>query len=338
MNAVRHFTGVERAAVLMMLVGEEEAAAILQKLDPEEVRSLGKAMFNVADVSEAEVELVLDDFVFKARERTGVSFDPAPRIESIMTRALGPERAESVLSRVMPAQAAASIEWLDWFEPEEIAAMIEEEHPQIAAVLLANLDPEVAAKVFEHLPEAVQPQILRRVAKLGPVPPEAIETLKAMLQRRAGSGARKPAGGLQLGGTREAAKILSGARKVTEQRVMPKLAKIDRELAKAIEEAMFVFDNLLELDDKNLSTLIRNVDAAILVKALKGVEEEVRGRFLGCMSSRAADGIRDEMEALGPMKMADVLEAQKAMVAIARGLVKDGTVQMPSKGGDDDYV
>ena len=338
MNAVRHFTGVERAAVLMMLVGEEEAAAILQKLDPEEVRSLGKAMFNVADVSEAEVELVLDDFVFKARERTGVSFDPAPRIESIMTKALGPERAESVLSRVMPAQAAASIEWLDWFEPEEIAAMIEEEHPQIAAVLLANLDPDVAAKVFEHLPEAVQPQILRRVAKLGPVPPEAIETLKAMLQRRAGSGARKPVGGLQLGGTREAAKILSGARKVTEQRVMPKLAKIDREVARAIEEAMFVFDNLLELDDKNLSTLIRNVDATILVKALKGVEEEVRSRFLGCMSSRAADGIRDEMEALGPMKMADVLEAQKAMIAVARGLVKDGTVQMPSKGGDDDYV
>ncbi len=338
MNAVRHFSGVERAAVLMMLVGEEEAAAILQKLDPEEVRQLGKAMFNVADVSEAEVETVLDDFVFKARERTGVSFDPAPKIESIMTKALGPERASGVLARVMPAQQAASIEWLDWFEPEEIAGMIEEEHPQIAAVLLANLDPDIAAKVFEHLPEAVQPQILRRVAKLGPVPPEAIETLKTMLQRRAGSGGRKPTGGIQLGGTREAAKILSGARKVTEQRVMPKLAKIDRELARAIEEAMFVFDNLLELDDKNLSTLIRNIDTTILVKSLKGVEEDVRTRFLGCMSSRAADGIRDEMEALGPMKMADVLDAQKAMIAVARGLVKDGTIQMPSKGGDDDYV
>lgn len=338
MNAIRSFSGVERAAVLMMLVGEEEAAAILQKLDPEEVRQLGKAMFNVADVSEAEVEIVLDDFVFKARERTGVSFDPAPKIESIMTRALGPERASGVLARVMPASQAASIEWLDWFEPEEIAGMIENEHPQIAAVLLANLDPDIAAKVFEHLPEAVQPQILRRIAKLGPIPPEAIETLKTMLQSRAGSGSRKPTGGLQLGGTREAAKILSGARKITEQRVMPKLAKIDREVARAIEEAMFVFDNLLELDDKNLSTLIRNVDTTILVKSLKGVEEEVRDRFLGCMSSRAADGIRDEMEALGPMKMADVLEAQKGMIAIARGLVKDGTIQMPSKGGDDDYV
>ncbi len=338
MNAVvRHFNGVERAAVLMMLVGEEEAAAILQKLDPEEVRQLGRAMFDVADVSEAEVETVLDDFTWKARERTGVQFDPAPKVESIMTKALGPERAESVLAKVMPVQQAASIAWLDWFEPDEIAEMIEEEHPQIAAVLLANLDPDVAAKVFEHLPEAVQPQILRRVAKLGPVPPEAIETLKTMLSTRVGSGARRPAG-LQLGGTREAARILSGARKITEQRVMPKLAKIDREVARAIEEAMFVFDNLLELDDKNLSTLIRNIDSDILIKSLKGVEEEVRNRFLGCMSSRAADGIRDEMESLPPMKLADVLEAQKTMIAIARGLVKDGTIQMPGKGGDDDYV
>jgi flagellar motor switch protein FliG len=336
MSALRSFTGVERAAVLMMLVGEEEAATILQKLDPDEVRDLGKAMFTVADVSEAEVEQVLDDFVFKARGRSTVVFDPRPRIEGMMTRALGADRAETVLARIVPPESNARLQQLQWFEPEEIAAMIAEEHPQIAAVLLAQLDADLAARVFDHLPQDVQPQILRRVAKLGPVPPEAIETLEAMLARRAAGGRRSI--GLQLGGTREAAKILSGARKVTEQRVMPKLAKIDREVAKAIEEAMFVFDNLLELDDKNLSTLIRSVDSEVLVKSLKGVEEEVRNRFLGCMSSRAADGIRDEMEARGPMKLAEVLEAQKAMIAVARGLVKDGTLQMPGKGGDDDYV
>jgi flagellar motor switch protein FliG len=336
MNAVRSFNGVERAAVLMMLVGEEEAAAILQKLDPDEVRDLGKAMFTVADVSEAEVDQVLDDFVFKARGRSSVVFDPRPQVEGMMTRALGAERAESVLARIVPAQSTARLEQLQWFEPEEIASMIAAEHPQIAAVLLAQLDPEIAAQVFDHLPQDAQPQILRRVAKLGPVPPEAIETLKAMLARHTGNGRKSI--GLQFGGTREAAKILSGARKVTEQRVMPKLAKIDREVARAIEEAMFVFDNLLELDDKNLSTLIRSVDSDVLVKSLKGLEEDVRNRFLGCMSSRAADGIRDEMEARGPMKLADVLEAQKVMIAVARGLVKDGTLQMPGKGGDDDYV
>ena len=126
------------------------------------------------------------------------------------------------------------------------------------------------------------------------------------------------------------------ARSPTEARVMPKLFKLDRDVAKAIEEALFVFDNLLEMDDKNLGTLIRNVDGEVLVKSLKGVDEAVRNRFLGCMSARAADGIRDEMEARGPMKLAEVLEAQKAMIAIARNLAKDGTIVMGAS--DDDYV
>ena len=334
----RTYTGVERAAVLMMLVGEEEAAAILQKLDPEEVRQLGSAMFAVADVSEQEMEDVLDDFVGKARERTGVTFEPRPRIEAVMNLALGPEKAESVLARITPPEASCELELLDWLDASEIAQMIEKEHPQIAAVMIANLDPAVGGQVLELLPDAVQPDILHRIARLGPINPDAVETLKAVLaNRRSGSGGGRSGGnGMTLGGTREAAKILQGARKATEQRVMPKLFKIDKDVAKAIEEAMFVFDNLLDLDDKNLGTLIRNIDGDILSRALKGVDEAARGRFLGCMSARAADGIRDEMEARGPMKLAEVLEAQKAMIAIARNLAKDGTIVMGA--GDDDYV
>lgn len=335
MNApARIYTGVERAAVLMMLVGEEEAAAILQKLDPEEVRQLGKAMFAVADVSEIEVEGVLDDFVGKARDRTAIGFDPRPRIEAVMTRALGQEKADSVLARIVPAQESCQLDLLDWLDAGEIAAMIEKEHPQIAAVMIANLDPTVGAQVLELMPDAVQPDILHRLARLGPITPEAVETLKTMLANRTGS-SQAPAG-VTLGGTKDAAKILSSGRKATELRVMPKLFKIDRDVAKAIEEAMFVFDNLLELDDKNLGTLIRNIDSDILTRALKGVDESIRGRFLGCMSSRAADGIRDEMEARGPMKLSEVLEAQKVIIQIARNLAKDGTIQMGA--GEDDYV
>ena len=335
MNApTRIYTGVERAAVLMMLVGEEEAAAILQKLDPEDVRQLGKAMFAVADVSEIEVEGVLDDFVGKARERTAIGFDPRPRIEAVMTRALGQEKADSVLARIVPAQESCQLDLLDWLDAGEIAAMIEKEHPQIAAVVIANLDSAVAAQVLELMPDAVQPDILHRLARLGPITPEAVETLNTMLANRTGS-SQAPAG-VTLGGTKDAAKILSSGRKATELRVMPKLFKIDRDVAKAIEEAMFVFDNLLELDDKNLGTLIRNIDSDILTRALKGVEESIRGRFLGCMSSRAADGIRDEMEARGPMKLSEVLEAQKVIIQIARNLAKDGTIQMGA--GEDDYV
>jgi flagellar motor switch protein FliG len=334
MTPMRTYTGVERAAVLMMLVGEEEAAAILQKLEPEEVRQLGKAMFAVADVSEAEVENVLDDFIDKARERTSIGFDPRPKIESVMTRALGREKADSVLARIVPAQDACQIDLLDWLEAGEIAATIEKEHPQIAAVLIANLDPAVAAQVLELLPDAVQPDILHRIARLGPITPEAVDTLRTVLAKRAGK--TQGSAGVTLGGTKEAAKIMSSARKTTEQRVMPKLFKIDREVAKAIEEAMFVFDNLLDLDDKNLGTLIRNIDGDVLTRALKGVDEAARSRFLGCMSARAADGIRDEMESRGPMKLSEVLEAQKVIIQVARNLAKDGTIQMG--GGEDDYV
>jgi flagellar motor switch protein FliG len=329
----RAYSGVERAAVLMMLVGEEEAAAILQKLDPEEVRQLGKAMFAVADVGEPEVQMVLDDFVGKARDRTAIGFDPKPIIETMMTRALGPEKADSVLARITPPDAQCQIDLLDWMDAAEIAAMIEKEHPQIAAVVIANLDQDVAGQVLELLPDAAQPEILHRVARLGPITPEAVDTLRTMLANRSGTGGQSA--GVMLGGTKEAARILSGARKTTEQRVMPKLFKIDREVAKAIEEALFVFENLLEMDDKNLGTLIRNIDSDLLTRALKGVDEATRSRFLGCMSSRAADGIRDEMEARGPMKLSEVLDAQKAIIQLARALAKDGTIMM---GGDDDYV
>ena len=332
--APRTFTGVERAAVLMMLVGEEEAAAILQKLDPEEVRLLGKAMFAVADVSEQAVEDVIDDFVGRARERSSISFDPRPKIEAVMNKALGPAKADSVLARITPPEAACELELLQWLDAGEIAAMIEKEHPQIAAVLIANLEPAVAGQVLELLPDAIQPDILHRVARLGPITPEAVECLKTGRANRTGSSTQA---GVTLGGTREAARILGGARKATEQRVMPKLFKIDREMARAIEEAMFVFENLLEMDDKNLGALIRNVDGEVLVKARKGVDEAMRTRILGCVSARAADGIRDEMEARGPTKLAEVMDAQKAMITIARGLAKDGTIQMGG-GGDDDYV
>jgi len=329
----RAYSGVERAAVLMMLVGEEEAAAILQKLDPEEVRQLGKAMFAVADVGEPEVQMVLDDFVVKARDRTAIGFDPKPIIETMMTKALGPEKADSVLARITPPDAQCQIDLLDWMDAAEIAAMIEKEHPQIAAVVIANLDQDVAGQVLELLPDAAQPEILHRVARLGPITPEAVDTLRTMLANRSGAGGQSA--GVMLGGTKEAARILSGARKTTEQRVMPKLFKIDREVAKAIEEALFVFENLLDMDDKNLGTLIRNIDSDLLTRALKGVDEATRNRFLGCMSSRAADGIRDEMEARGPMKLSEVLDAQKAIIQLARALAKDGTIMM---GGDDDYV
>jgi flagellar motor switch protein FliG len=329
----RAFSGVEKAAVLMMLVGDDEAAAILQNLEPDEVRMLGKAMFAVADVAEPQVAEVLDEFVAKAKDKNTIGFDPRPQIETMMTKALGPSKAENVLSRITPREEACAIDLLDWLDAGEIAALVKDEHPQIAAVLLVNLDPAIAAQVIEQLPDAMQPDVLHRIATLGPISPDALEMLRDVLASRAGA---SQAAAVPLGGAKEAAAIMNNARKATEQRVMPKVAKISKETAKAIEEEMFVFDHLLALDDKSMGTLLRGVEADVLVLALKGVDEAARARILGCMSSRAADGIRDEMEARGPVKLAEVLEAQKTILGIARQLAKEGTIRLA--GGDDDYV
>lgn len=330
----RNFTGVEKAAVLMMLVGDEEAAAILRNLDPEEVRMLGKAMFAVADVAEPQVVEVLDDFVGRAKDKNTIGFDPRPQIETMMTKALGADKAENVLARITPREEACAIPLLDWLDAGEIAALVKDEHPQIAAVLLVNLDPAIAAQVVEQLPDAMQPDVLHRIATLGPIPPDALDMLRDVLARRAS--AAQTSAGVPLGGVKEAAAIMNNSRKATEQRVMPKVAKISKETAKAIEEEMFVFDHLLALDEKSMGTLLRGVESDVLVLALKGVDEAARTKFLGCMSSRAADGIRDEMEARGPVKLAEVLEAQKTILGIARQMAKDGAIRLA--GGDDDYV
>lgn len=333
MTEARGFSGVEKAAVLMMLVGEEEAATILKKLEPEEVRQLGKAMFAVADVGEPQVENVLDDFVQKAKKRTAVGFDPRPRIETVMNKALG-DKAEGVLARITPRESASPVEILGWLDPAEIAALIKDEPPQIAAVLLANLDPAKAAEVIDGLPEAAQPDILHRVATLGPISPEALEMLGEVLSSRVESaGSPQP---LTIGGTREAAAIMNKARRGVEARVMPKLAKIDRETARRIEEEMFIFEHLLELDDKSMGTLLRAVESDSLVLALRGVDEAARERFLGCMSQRAAETIKDEIESRGQVRLSEVLEAQRGVLVTARQLAKDGSIRLGNQG--DDYV
>jgi flagellar motor switch protein FliG len=331
----RVFSGVEKAAVLMMLVGDEEAAAILQKLEPDEVRQLGKAMFAVADVAEPQVEDVLDEFVGKAKDKNTIGFDPRPQIQSMMTKALGSDKAENVLSRITPREEACGIELLDWLDANEIAGLVRDEHPQIVAVVLANVEPAIAGQVIEQLPDAMQPDVLHRIATLGPISGEAIEMLRDLLSRRADTG-RAPAA-MQVGGAKEAAAIMNATRKATEQRVMPKVAKISKETAKAIEDEMFVFEHLFGLDDKSMGTLLRGVESDVLVLALKGVEEGQRPKFFGAMSARAADGIKDEMEARGPCKLSEVLEAQKTILGIARQMAKDGAIRLAG-GADDDYV
>ncbi|WP_156680336.1 flagellar motor switch protein FliG [Sphingomonas profundi] len=326
--------GCEAAAILLMLLSEEEAADVLSRLDPEEVQQLGGAMFGVADVSERQVNGVLDLFVDRARARTTIGFGADKHIRGMMSRALGPDRADNVLARITPPTRTAALDALKWMDPRTIATLIEHEHPQIAALVLAHLDPPIAADVLQLLDEEAQADIIYRVATLGPVTSEALEDLERVLLRqvtRASSGSTS-----SRGGASEAAKIVNSTRQTAELRIIKSLNKIDKTLARTIEDEMFVFDNLNDLDEKGLGMLLRTVDNDILVVALKGAEEKLRNRMLGCMSSRAAQSIQDDIAARGPMRLAEVQDAQKEMLAVARRLADAGTIMLGGKG--DDYV
>lgn len=326
--------GSEAAAILLMLLAEDEAAQVLSRLEPDEVQHLGGAMFNVADVSEVQVNTVFNLFVDQARARTTVGFGAETQIKNMMERALGSERAENMLSRITPATRSTALDALKWMDPRAIAMMIEPEHPQIAAIVLAHLEAPVAADVLQLLDESIQPDLVYRVATLGPVTAEALEDLeKLLLSQKTRAAAPPPS---KRGGAAEAAKIVNNSRTSAEQRIIRALAKLDKGLARTIEDEMFVFDNLMSVDEKGLGTLMRSVENDVLVVALKGADPRLRDKILGCMSSRAAQSIVDEMADRGPIRLAEVQDAQKEILAIARRLASEGTINLGGK--DDDYV
>jgi flagellar motor switch protein FliG len=337
-NAIAHAPdepiGSDAAAILLMLLGEEEAAQLLGRLDPAEVQKLGGAMFNVADVTEAQVNKVLDQFVLRARQRTTLGFGAGPQIRHIMEKALGHERAENMMARITPQEQAKNLDALRWMDPRTIANLVETEHPQIIALVLAHLDAPIAADVLQLMPEEMQPDLVYRVATMGPVSAEAIEDLERLLLRPVAPA--KSGGTTKRGGTTEAAQIVNNARKSAEQRIIKALQKLDKNVARSVEDEMFVFDNLMALDDKNLGTLLRSVDGEILVVALKGADERMKTKMFGCMSTRAAQSIQDAIADKGPMRLVEVQEAQKEVLAIARRLAAEGTIQLGGKG--DDYV
>ena len=326
--------GSDAAAILLMMLGDSEAAEILSYLEPDEVQHLGSAMFNVADVSEDQVAGVFDTFMTRTRQRTSIGFGAAPRIRAVMEHALGAERAENVLARITPPTRSRALEPLRWMDAKTIAALISEEHPQIAAIVLAHLEPPIAADVLQLLPSDIQPDVIYRVAKLESVSAEAIEELEKILVRQVARVSTTPTA--SRGGASEAAKIMNNMRPGSDKTIIRSLGKVDKQLAQRIEDEMFVFEDLMELDDKNLGILLRNVENDMLVVALKGADEKLREKMLGCMSARAADSIRDEMAERGPLRLAEVLEAQKEVLAIARRLADSGGLMLAGRG--DDYV
>lgn len=326
--------GATAAAILLMLLAEDDAGAIVKAMDPGEVRRLSETMFKVASADEATIEAALDLFVDRCRRTSALSVGAEPRIRSVLTQALGNVRADNILGEIAPRSSAAALDLLRWMEVETIASLLAKEHPQAAALILAVLTPEVAAAALARLEPARRSDLLARAARLTRVTAQAVEDLEAIL-REAGSD-RAAAAPMKLGGAPDAAKIVNRMRKTDGQQVIAAIRETDEALAAAIEREMFEFGDLSALDTKSLGAVLRSVEAATLTLALKGAEPELLEQMLGCMSSRAAQTIRDEMAESPPAKRAEVDAAQRQILDAARKLADSGEIQLG--GGDDDYV
>ncbi len=329
--SARDFKGSEAAAIFLMVLGDDEAAELLSQLDPAEVQQLGSAMFSVSDVREQQVDDVFDIFLGRARQRTAIGFGAAPRIRAVMESALGADLAESVLARITPATRSNALDALRWMDAKTVAGLVIQEHPQAAALVLSHLDPATAADVLQLLPMGMQSDVIYRIATLESVTAEALEDLERILVREV---TRSSAPSATRGGATEAAKIMNNMVPGTDQKIIGAISKIDKDIAQEIQDELFIFENLIDVDDKNLSLLIRSLEGDLVAVALKGADDKLKERVFSCMSSRAAATIQDQMEERGPMRVAEVLQAQKEVLAVARAMADAGTLMLPGRGGD----
>ena len=332
-NASVELTGTQKSAILMMLLGEDEAAEILKNLSPREVQHLGGAMYSVQGVEQNTVNAVLDEFLAIIKQQTSLGLGAGNYIRNVLTKALGGDKAQSVLSRITPASSERPIEILDWMDARAISELIIDEHPQIVALIISYLDYGLAADVLGLLPIELQPEVVRRIATLETVQPDAVRELERVMQQKFQANTTLRAS--QIGGVKAAAKIMNFTKTAMEQRIMKDIKKENKDLMQSIQDNMFVFDSLVISDERSLQTLLRAIDAELLVLALKGADEVLREKLFSCMSTRAAANVKDEMEALGPVRLTEVQEAQKQIIAVARKMSDDGTIVLAGRGGDE---
>lgn len=334
MTAPEPITASESAAVFLMLLGEDEAAALLARLGPDELQRVGTAMVRLGEVEPARIAQAISGFVAEADNAALPAQGREQQLDALLRRAVGPVKGDSLMQRIVPEAKPRAVEIARWLAPEVLAGLIGAEHPQVIAVLLLMLDSEAAAQVLAALPDPVQPAVVERVARLEKVTGEAVTLLDTILSAQIED--RFGAAALAMGGAREAANLINLAGGQVGRTVMPEIERRDSPLAKAIEAEMLTFEMLFMLDSQSMGRLLRDVDNVHLVTALKGLEEADRAPFFAAMSSRAADGVRDEIDMLSKVKRQDVLAAQKAMIEVARRLRDEGEIALGA--GDGEFV
>jgi flagellar motor switch protein FliG len=325
-----NISGAQRAAVLMLLLGEQQASEIIKFLNPTEVQALGGAMVAVSDVSQEAVNEILDDFVATIKKQSSLGLGTTDYVEKVFKRALGDDKAASVLGRILPGQSTKGLEILQWMDARAIADMIKTEHPQVTAIILSVLDHQVAADVLNFLPDETRPEIIQRVASLETVQPSAMQELESIMKLQFSNNTSSKSS--SFGGIKAAAQIMNSTKTALEASIMKGLEGIDADLMMRIQDNMFTFENLSAVDNNGIQVLMRAVDNNQLMIAMKGASEEVKARFFDNMSERARGMFKDEMDAKGLMRLSDVEEAQKQIMRSARKLSDSGELVLG--GGD----
>ncbi|MGA7781212.1 MAG: flagellar motor switch protein FliG [Paraburkholderia sp.] len=324
--------GIHKAALLMMSLGEDDAAKAFRFLGPREVQKVGAAMAALKNVTRGAVDAVLQDFIKEAETHTTLSLDSKDYIRSVLTRALGEERAGGVIDRILLGDDGGGIEGLKWLDAPAVAELVKNEHPQIIATVLVHLDADHASDVLECFTERTRTDVMLRIATLDGIQPSALRELdEVMTGLLSGSNhvKRKP-----VGGVRAAAEILNYVSNQHEESVIENVRGYDVDLAQRIVDEMFTFENLAELDDRAIQLLLRSVGTEELVIALKVGPPALREKFTANMSQRAADLFSEDLEARGPVRLAEVELQQRKIVQVARDLAASGDIQLGDKPGD----
>ncbi len=327
--------GLENAAILLMSLGEEEAAEVFKYLSPKEVQALGETIAKMKAVTHDRVEGVLVKFSEMAGEQSMLVPDNDEYVKSVLRRALGDDKANLLIDRILQGSDISGIESLKWMDPQSVSELLRNEHPQIVAAILVHLDPDQSSSVLKLFTERQRNEVLVRIATLDGIQPSALKDLNEVMSKVLAGGDRMRKA--SLGGVKPAAEIINMMGGSIETAVLDYIREADNDLAQKIMDNMFTFDDLEKLEDKAIQTLMKEVQSESLVIALKGATPEMREKVFRNMSTRAAETLREDLESRGPVRVSEVESEQKELLKIVRRLADEGQIQL-SSGSDDDFL
>jgi len=325
-------SGTDRAAVLLLTLGESGAAEVLKHMGPKEVQKVGSAMAGMSNVNREQVKQVLQNFSETVREQTALGVGAEDYIRTVMVEALGEDKAKGLMDRILLGSSTKGLEALKWMDARAVAELIRLEHPQIQAIVLAYLDNDHAAEVIKFFPERNRHDVLLRIATLDGIQPSALQELDEILEQQFHGNQNVQSS--SVGGIKSAANILNFVDSSMEGEIMEAIKDADAELGQKIQDLMFVFDNLVDVDDRGIQALLREVSSETLVLALKGADEAMKEKIFSNMSKRAAEMMRDDLENKGPVRLSEVEGAQKEILAIARRMSESGEIVLGGKGAE----